>query len=217
MKVHVEWTVFSIIGALALMVTGPAVAQGTGDNLVVNGDFEAGNTGFTSGYAFGEVRDPGTYTIGTNPFVAPGAYGDWCNCGDHTTGKGNMMIVNGANSATTPIWEEVVTVKPSTDYIFSYWAAEVDHVSRSVPRLFLRINGTILGVNSLSKVSPDNGGKWENFTFKWNSGSSQSADLALFDQNTDTAFNDFALDDISFSAAPGAPATSPPPESPPAK
>jgi hypothetical protein len=35
-----------------------------------------------------------------------------------------MMIVNGANSASWPIWEETVSVTPSTDYTFSYWGAE---------------------------------------------------------------------------------------------
>jgi hypothetical protein len=199
MKVHVGWTVFSVIGGLASMMTGPAVAQGTGENLVVNGGFESGNTGFTTGYTLGNVSGPGTYTIGRNPLSAPGAYPDWCNCADHTTGTGNMMIVNGANSASSPVWEEVVTVKPSTNYTFSYWAAEVDHVSQSVPVLLLRINGTVIGSNSLAKVSPDNGGQWVNYKFTWNSGSSQSADLALFDQNTGSPWNDFALDDICLS------------------
>jgi hypothetical protein len=180
---------------------GPA-PQGTGKNLVINGDFENGNTGFTTAYAFGNVRAAGTYVIGTNPSVAPGAYPDWCNYADHTTGTGNMMIVNGGPSATMTVWEQVVTVNPSTDYTFSYWATEVDRVSQSVPRLFVGINGTIVGISALSKVCPDNGGRWENFTFTWNSGTSQSADLAIFDQNTDAAFNDFALDDISFSAVP---------------
>ncbi|MGB9454507.1 MAG: hypothetical protein WCB12_00550 [Bryobacteraceae bacterium] len=43
---------------------------------------------------------------------------------------------------------------------------------------------------------------WGNFTFTWNSGSSTSATLALFDLNTDTPWNDFALDDVSFAARP---------------
>ncbi len=199
MKIHLGWTAFSVIGLFALMLTGPAAAQGTGNNLVVNGGFESGNTGFTTGYAFGNVAPPGTYTIGTNPLSAPGAYPDWCNCADHTAGTGNMMIVNGANSASMPVWEQVVPVTPNTDYTFSYWAAEVDHVSQSVPVLSLRINGTVIGSNMLPTVSPDNGGTWMNYKLTWNSGSSQSADLALFDQNTTTGWNDFALDDICFS------------------
>jgi|GEM_PF-900777 len=203
MRSHLRWTAFSVVGALALMATALAAQAGTGQNLVINGDFEKGNTGFTTGYALGDVSGPGSYTIGTNPSTAPGAFGDWCNCGDHTSGAGKMMIVNGANSASWPVWEEVVAVTPSTNYAFSYWGASVDHDSSSLPHLLLRINGRVIGSSYLPQNSPDNGGQWQNYKFTWNSGSSQNADLALFDQNTDSNWNDFALDDISFSAVPG--------------
>jgi hypothetical protein len=186
-------------GAPTAATPAPAAAPA---NLVVNGDFESGNTGFTSGYVYGNVNGPTTYTITTNPSQADGAYPDWYNGGDHTSGKGNMLVVNGANSATTPIWEETVTVTPNTTYTFSYWGAEVDHDSSSLPRLQLNINGSPVGDNSIQEKSPDNGGSWEKFTFTWNSGSSTSATLALFDLNTDTGWNDFALDDISFGAHP---------------
>jgi hypothetical protein len=169
-------------------------------NLVANGDFESGNKGFTSGYTYGNVNGPTSYTITTNPSQADGAYSDWYNGGDHTTGKGKMLVVNGANSATTPVWEEIVPVTPNTTYTFSYWGAEVDHESSSLPHLQLTINGTAVGTGDIPATSPDNGGSWMNFTFTWNSGSSSHADLALFDLNTDTGWNDFALDDISFGA-----------------
>jgi len=171
-------------------------------NLVTNGDFESGNTGFTTGYTYGDVSGPGAYWIGKNASQAPGAYQDWYNGGDHTTGTGNMLVVNGANADTTPVWEEVVPVTPNTTYTFSYWGAGVDHDSNSVSHLQLKINGSSVGSNTFPANSPDNGGKWENFTFTWNSGSSTSADLALFDLNTDTPWNDFALDDISFGVHP---------------
>ncbi len=185
------------------MATVLAAQAGTGQNLIINGDFASGNSGFTSGYAFGDVSGPGSYTIGINPSTAPGAFGDWCNCGDHTSGTGNMMIVNGANSASLPVWEETVAVTPSTNYTFSYWGAEVDHDSSSLPHLSLSINGKVIGSSIFPEYPPDNGGAWQNYTFKWNSGSSQSADLAIFDLNTDAPWNDFVLDDISFSAASG--------------
>ncbi len=112
-----------------------------------------------------------------------------------------MMIANGANSATWPVWEETVAVTPSTNYTFSYWAAEVDHESNSIPHMVVRINGRVIGNSYLPKNSPDNGGQWENYSYTWNSGTSHKADMAIYDQNTDTTWNDFALDDISFSAA----------------
>ncbi len=203
MKSHLGWTAFSLIGALGLMTAAVAMEAQTSQNLVINGDFKSGNHGFTTGYAFGDVSVPGTYFIGPNPSTAQGAFGDWCNCGDHTTGKGNMMIVNGAASATWPVWEQTVSVAPSTNYSFSYWGAEVDHDSNSLPQLLVRINGRVIGKSILPELSPDNGGQWQNYTFTWNSGTSHTADLAIFDQNTDASWNDFVLDDISFSPIPG--------------
>jgi hypothetical protein len=202
MKSRLGWKVFTVIGALAFMATALAVGAGTSQNLVINGDFENGNTGFTTGYTIGNLSGPGAYAIGTNPSTAPGAFGDWCNCGDHTTGTGKMMIVNGATSASLPVWEETVTVTASTNYTFSYWGAEVDHDSSSLPHLSLSINGKVIGSSVFPEFSPDNNGQWQNYQFTWNSGASQSADLVLYDLNTDTAWNDFALDDISFSAVP---------------
>ncbi len=200
MKSHLGWAALGVLGALGLMTTALAAGKGAGQNLVVNGDFESGNTGFTTGYNFGDVSGPGSYNIVRNPSTAKGAYGDWCNCGDHTTGSGNMMVVNGANSATTPVWEEVVQVTPSTGYTFSYWGAEVDHDSSSLPRLLVKINGRVVGRGTIPEKSPDNGGGWHEYKSKWNSGSSTTADLAIFDENTDTGWNDFMLDDIRFSS-----------------
>jgi hypothetical protein len=194
---------FSGIGTLALLAMAPAVGTQTSQNLAINGDFESGNTGFTTGYTIGDLSNPGGYAIGTNPSTAPGAFGDWCNCGDHTSGTGKMMIVNGATTASLTVWEEKVAVTPLTNYTFSYWGAEVDHDSSSLPHLSLKINGTVIGRSTFPEFSPDSGGLWQNYKFNWNSGSSQSADLVLIDLNTDASWNDFALDDISFSAVPG--------------
>ncbi|HUY13249.1 MAG TPA: GIDE domain-containing protein [Terriglobia bacterium] len=206
-------------GKYATIAASQATAAASAPaNLVTNGDFESGNTGFTTGYTYGNVSGPGGYWIGANASKAPGAYGDWYNGGDHTTGKGNMFVVDGANSATTPVWEEAVPVTPNTTYTFSYWGAEVDHDSNSLPHLQLKINGSSVGSSVFPENSPDNGGKWENFTFTWNSGSSTSADLALFDLNTDTPWNDFAMDDISFgsgASTTGAVAAGPAKQAPP--
>lgn len=202
MRSHLRWRLFIAFGALALLSTALAVGAGTSQSLLINGDFENGNTGFTSGYTFGDDSNPGGYTIGANPSTATGAFGDWCNCGDHTSGTGKMMIVNGATDATLSVWEETVTVTPSTEYIFSYWGAEVDHDSSSLPHLLLKINGKVIGSSTFPEYPPDNGGQWHNYKFTWKSGSSKSADLVLIDLNMDASWNDFALDDIAFSAVP---------------
>ncbi len=203
MRSHLKCVTFSLTGALVFMTAALAAQDSTAMNLVTNGDFESGNSGFTSDYAYGDLTNPGSYFIGPNAFTAIGAMADWCNCGDHTTGTGKMMIVNGSNTASFAVWKENVTVTPSTNYTFSYWGAELDHDSNSFPRLVLKINGKTVVSSTFTQYSPDNNGKWQNYKFTWNSGSNQSAELALFDENTDSSWNDFAIDDISFKAAAG--------------
>jgi hypothetical protein len=201
MKIHRESKRLRILPTIGLIAFALLVETASAQNLVVNGDFEHGNQGFTTDYALGDVSGPGTYNIAPNPSSAPGAYGDWCNCGDHTSGSGMMMIVNGATNVGAPVWKEVVRVAPSTNYRFSYWGAEVDHASNSLPHLALKINGKIVGSSYFPQNSPDNGGQWQNFTFTWNSGASHTADLVLVDLDTDATWNDFAIDDISFATA----------------
>jgi hypothetical protein len=76
----------------------------------------------------------------------------------------------------------------------------VDYASGSFARLQLKINGSPVGTGVIPANSPGNGGAWQNYTFNWNSSSSVSATLSLYDLDTDTGGNDFSLDDISFSA-----------------
>ena len=163
---------------------------------IVNGNFSAGNTGFTSGYTFGSVANPGTYTIGTNPSTVPGAFGDWTSTGDHTTGTGNMFISNGGTSASTPVWSETVAVSPNTNYVFSFWGMTVS--SSNPASLALQVNGTPTG------TAQDFGaiGVWQNFTIPFNPGNSNSVTLTLFDNNTAAGGNDFALDDIHLNNGP---------------
>jgi hypothetical protein len=90
------------------------------DNLIVNGDFELGNTGFSTDYGY----DPNTtsglngeYEINTVPF-----YFDYDSCHDHTTGFGNYMIAGADFIPDQNVWCESVPVLPNTDYVFSAWA-----------------------------------------------------------------------------------------------
>ncbi|HSN47362.1 MAG TPA: hypothetical protein VLR29_01245, partial [Flavobacterium sp.] len=80
-------------------------------NLVVNGDFTSGNTGFTSSYLNVINLPPsgvkGSYDIVTNSNAWFAAFS---SCTDHTTGAGRMMVVDGAdsNAGNTKLWEQTV-------------------------------------------------------------------------------------------------------------
>jgi len=167
-------------------------ARVTGANLVVNGDFSAGNTGFTSDYTYTTNGFPeGMYGVGPNPAVwLPNAP----PCIDHTSGSGNMLMINGAQQADVNVWSQTVTVSPNTDYAFSAWLENITTVNPSI--LQFSINGHPMGNLLTANV---NFCIWDQFYTVWNSGSSTTAVISIVNQNTIFSGNDFALDDISFS------------------
>lgn len=121
----------------------PAGTDTSSQNLVVNGDFEAGNTGFTSDYTYcntGNCLQPESfYAVGANPTFFHSAFVG----NDHTTGTGNLMIVNGAGTPNTNVWCQTITVTPNTQYLFSTWVSSM--VANSPAILQFSINGITIG------------------------------------------------------------------------
>lgn len=163
---------------------------GPGPESVFNGDFEQGNTGFTSAYTYSTNLYPeSTYSVGS---YAGDFHPDFVGTGHG--GTGNFMIINGATSPNTNIWTEQITVSPNTYYAFSTWVCTVSPAG-DVARLQFSINGTQLGeVFS----APPYTGEWLQFYELWYSGNSTSATITILNQNTVGSGNDFGLDDISF-------------------
>ena len=172
-------------------------AQPSGINLITNGDFSQGNSGFTSDYGFdncppnqwGSLGCEGAYVVTTNTGTT---HSNFSSCTDHTSGGGNMMAVNGANNAIN-IWCQIIAVNPDTDYDFSAWATSL--VSDSPARLQFSINGGTIG--NVFNVSPATC-NWQEFSATWNSGGNASATICVTNQNNAVGGNDFALDDIFF-------------------
>jgi len=173
-------------------------ASAQGANLVTNGDFEAGNTGFGSDYLFNIPTDgQAQYSITTNPALVHPAFASF---GDHTTGAGNMMVVNGSDSTTDRVWfQNGIGISSNTTYFFSTWIHTVYDQSPAQLKFSININniGTTFTAGSVADG-------WQQFFASWNSGSDTTANIALVNQNTAFSGNDFALDDISLSVtAPG--------------
>jgi len=168
-------------------------------NLVVNGNFSAGNTGFVSDYNYvmdiagiqNEMFPEGTYTVINNPNLV---HTGFSACNDHTGGGGNMMVVNGAASFQN-IWCQTITISPNTYYNVSAWVASVNPSSPA--EIQFSINGVPIGpiVNA-----PSTPCVWVPFNALWNSGTNTSAQICILNLNTALGGNDFALDDISMVA-----------------
>jgi len=188
----------------SIIVNSPStiwlVAGNISSNLVINGDFEAGNTGFTSAYIYGTggtyglLSNEGQYAIATSPSLT---HNNFFSCADHTTtGVGNMLVANGSGIPNTSVWCQTVTITPNTDYLFSTWFMNALN-DANVSNLQFFINNVQIG--AIFSSSPT-GCIWEEFNQTWNSGSATSANLCIKNQNTTTGGNDFALDDIKFQA-----------------
>ncbi|SPE56241.1 putative Mitogen-activated protein kinase kinase kinase [Verrucomicrobia bacterium] len=165
-------------------------------NLVVNGDFSGGDTGFSNDYFFVQSgRDIAASTYGAransqdfNP--------DYACFADHTSGTGIMLLVDGSPFPNQVVWTETISTTTNTPYTFSAWATAADALSPAV--LQFLINGVQAGGDL---VLSTNAGHWQQFTATWYSGASTSAILSIVDTNVSGPGNDFALDDVSFAVA----------------
>ena len=164
-----------------------------GVNLITNGDFEAGLLGIVTDYSYivppGGVYNPQEYTVYTSPYLVHSA---WADYGDHTSGTGNMMIVNAATAADQTVWEQTVTVAPGVDYDFSYWLSSSYHTN--LAQLQCSFNGSPVGTTA---TAPSTTGVWQEVSYIWNSGASTSATIRLVDLTLAYDGDDFAIDDIT--------------------
>ena len=161
-------------------------------NILSNSDFTQGSTGFTSDYSVSNNAGSGRYLVTNN-----GPKSWWVGfsaCNDHTSGAGNMMLVDGASALNQNVWCQEIAVKPNTDYAFSAWLQNICTCG-SPPRLQFGINGVNLG--NIIDVTNTNC-QWNQFYEIWNSGNNTTAKICLLNQNTNPNGNDFAIDDITF-------------------
>ena len=162
--------------------TYDVIVYALGDNLIINGDFEQGNTGFTTDYTlgtggtWGQLSNEGTYAINTSP---SNVHNNFSNCQDHTVAPGTqMMIVNGPNTPNTEVWCQSIPVQQNTDYQFSTWVASALNNS-NVAQLQFNINSTTLGAVFAPQPT---GCIWSEYFQTWNSGIQTTADICIVNQ-----------------------------------
>lgn len=170
------------------------VCTSNGVELVNNGNFSSGNAGFSSAYAYTPPPNSaaGQYWVATGAQTSSWNGGMFSN-GDHSSGTGNYMMVNGAGTAGTSVWCQTIPVTANTNYNFAAWVSSLNNSSPAI--LQFSINGVPLGTNF---SAPATWGTWQQFSASWNSGAATSASICILNQNTTLGGNDFGLDDISF-------------------
>jgi gliding motility-associated-like protein len=189
-----EWQDGSTNQTFAVTVPGTYSCEvgKIGANLVYNGDFEMGNTGFTSQYDYttGSTTE-GQYFVGTS---IPDVW--WAGCGDHTTGSGNMMILNAACTGApgADFWCQTIAVTPNTDYFFSSFFANAN-TDPTTAVIALAIDGTQVATHS----SVPGACNYEELNYIWNSGTQTSVNVCLREISNSCMGADFIVDDIRFS------------------
>lgn len=178
----------AIIGFTFLFLICGTNAQA---GLILNGDFEAGNTDFVSDYLFANGLGIGgqeTFDLITNPSLH---HPSGANYGDHTTGTGTMMAVNESLTPNVLIWSELISISPETTFNFTGWISSWTPSNPSV--LDVRFNGSSIG----TITAPSTTGIWSQFEFSWDSGTSTSALIELRNLTTADIGGDFSLDDLN--------------------
>ncbi|MDD2529964.1 MAG: gliding motility-associated C-terminal domain-containing protein [Bacteroidales bacterium] len=163
----------------------------TEPNLVYNGDFELGNTGFTTDLNYqGNVMPAGTYNVG---LTADQFYWYFASCTNGTM----AMIGNGATAVTHPtVYDAMVNnIEPNTSYVCSFESANIAQNTSLPLSLFqFSINGTPIGDIFEIAQTPC---QMTTFNAVWHNTNATTAQLRILNQSTISDGNDFILDNIT--------------------
>lgn len=185
--------IFLIFCSLRAFSQCPAGLSLSTVNLFNNGDFTAGNSGFSSDHNYcstpGCLTTEGEYTVASDPSIYQPSF----EGADHTTGNGNFLIVNGSTSGNAKVWCQTISIDPNSYYEISYWLSSM--VAQSPAQIQYEVN-TFPFFGALNGPSSTN--NWIPFNQIWTSGITTSATVCLVNMNSAANGNDFGLDDISF-------------------
>jgi len=193
-------TLLAAAAVAALSLAGAAQAT----ELLTNGTFDAGITGFYSEYNLAVTHNlypEGSYDVITNPQADHNLFSAFP---DHTPGAdtGLMMVINGSGTPDKVIWSEgdvgggaALAGAANTYFTFSFWVASV---YPSIPaNLQLWLNGAkVQGVTFAALGGNDQLGVWQRFSYSGNTGAGLHS-ISLTNNNLEPSGNDFALDDLS--------------------
>ena len=199
MKTRTKLAAFIGLSALA---AGQASA-----NLVVNGGFESGVSGFSSAYGNVTGTANGLATGGESPGSGEGLYAvdgnanfyhsAFTTAAPHSGDK--MMIVNGSTNPNENVWTGSLSsgLTAGQTYLFSAWVMNVYHDGQPThddAQLEFSIGG-----NSLGTISDSDVGIWHQFTATYTPAISGELPTSV-DLKFNYYANDFAMDDISLTA-----------------
>jgi hypothetical protein len=169
-------------------------------NLVKNGDFENGNTGFKSDFIFaqGNSWNVGYYIV-TDNLVSDNVFpGKAFSNPVPNTGKYYAVQVDA--NWNQRLWYDSVTVKPNTTYSFTCMLANISSGFANPGLMSLKVNGkTCCSTHTL----PEGSSEWIPFSMVYTTKSDETRiEISIVDEIVTQTRNDVGLDNIVFKELP---------------
>jgi gliding motility-associated-like protein len=185
-----------------------------GQNLINNGSFEFGGSGYgfiTDGLGYNLLNPPysgltapGNYAIVNNPNTLNSQ--TFLISGDHTTGNGLMLVFDGNSTGNQErFWkagnsgEGICDLTPGNSYSFSYWIRTITNsVSSEIELANINVsitNATNVTLEYGTTLAPLPNFNWLQVRYSFVA-TSNCVNFELFNENTGVVGNDFAIDDI---------------------
>lgn len=191
-----------LIGAASLALCAALPAAAAPANLIVNGDFETGGrgnppVGFETDFRYARIDCcAGSAIVGPHiSYAFSGRSSPNGRGGDHTTGTGDALFVNGSTNATQVFWRQSVSLTPMTDYVFGVWGT-LWFGGPSVQAL--KLDGVEMGRFSIDGARD----VWSLDELAFTTGAAPVAGvLELVNVSAGFSGNDFAVDDLTLVAA----------------
>lgn len=197
---------------LLAIATAAMLAAEARANLISNGDFSSGTSGFASQYnyvsGFNSANPEGTYSVVT---TANDVHPAWGGYFDHTSGNssGKYFVANASSDTNKTVWQSsaISVAQANTAYRFEAWLMKIYQFESNPPVLSFQIGDGTTWTNmgntaSLSSTSP---GSW---LFTYVDGQFSAAGtyyVRLKNANGASGGNDLGLDDIYFGLRSSAP------------
>ena len=183
-----------------------------GPELIQNGNFSTGFTGFTSDYAQIASCSPQRYYIADHTNVQAMCAGEW-DCIDHTTGApsapfpGNFFVADGDVNTSLDLaaWRSVpMTLNIGTSYNLCAWVNNLDIPGTNsvlpIVQAYLVDQGSSTSYSLGTVPTPESPDVWVKLSASWVAPTTGPFVLEFRTGSTGFFGNNFALDDISFRA-----------------
>jgi hypothetical protein len=172
-----------------------------GENLVTNGNFEYGNTGFLSAYTNSAATYPGEYDVVSSASAFGATVMDHSFCEDPTLYATNnkFMVVNGKTqqSGSSVIWEQTITgLEKGQEYKFCANFKDMEQCTFNIyPRI--TVNAGLFSTTQVIDTDDSDPCDWERIEICFTANQSTMNLKIELDETGNGDGNDLAIDDIA--------------------